>query len=392
MVVEIPTSVVTSILSENHDSWQNPNLYNILTQVEMRIYAYGSNSYVDLKSHAFTDFNIVNDRDSMIERVGSPFDIQNSSLNLENVVMTFMREALHLKKFPEIQRDLATATLWSWNASSLPQRHYFVIMKRPSIEFEEIQVERNNYKKAFVVVDDITFNFITCDSVTVDSSRLSYAANIIFFYSPFEVWIWVTTLGLLISIPTILWIVAYKAEVSASRYLHRNKFKSFVFNLHLSVANLLENGKSLHLQQFLNEMPPLFGSVAYSLLSSWLIYLFFNNNLYKGVLTSSEIVLNPITTKWNRIVDLVDFQFVTPTIAERWRYLDVPTRTIQRTQFGNSLALTIKQLKQAGLLHTFNFPYLLTLFGYITNNDDMGHRGWSVQNKSAFYDFVKNCN
>lgn len=368
------------------------NTLHYLNEIEMKVYGYGSRSCIDLKSHGSFKLLHVENRgrsDTLANITISPFK-QNSRLILENIAMIFLRESLNLKSLHEIQDELMTN--WGWNATAfrfkVPDNY---IDKRPSIEFKELRSELTaNYKSQFIVATDISFDFITCDGVTTDSYTNTFYSDILIFFSPFGCWVWIVTLFLLLFIPALIGAIAnWTQSLSVSlRCLPPSKLRSFSFNFHLSLSSLLENGSDLNLTKYMDPIiPKQFSSVAYCLFSTWLIYLFFHNNLYKGVLTSVEIVLPPPTSKWSKIVQLVNFTFVTPTMLDYWKDTDKPALLLQRTQLGNSLGIAVKRIKSEGILSEFNYPYLLTLF-----NQTYGHQGWNINNKTAFYNFIANCN
>jgi len=166
--------------------------------------------------------------------------------------------------------------------------------QRPSIRFQDTRRDRINFNKAFVMINDYSFNFITCDGSEVSLQKESLQFSRVL--APYSQLVWIVWGLQFIGFVFFLGLLLNKLhsrKCTTCRRKHESLLHSFAFSMQYTISSSLENGTELQL----TSLPTKYKVPVYLTLCGWLLALILFNNVYKGVLTSDEVIQAPVTSK-----------------------------------------------------------------------------------------------
>jgi len=210
---------------------------------------------------------------------------------------------------------------------------------RPIIQQNDPRFIRYFFPQTFTITQSYSFNFLTCDGVFRRS--IGKINNFLMFYfTPFDFQVWSVLLCLLITLT--LMMTCFVRFANKLRSITQHKYLSDVwFNLELVVSSLYENGRDFDIQRYFKSNKQLLQGPLYLLLAGLTLSLIVFNNVYKGILTSNELVQFPLEVKWKTICDLANqginiVTFIRP--EEEHKYSGSSSKlnsSLSQTFFGN---------------------------------------------------------
>jgi len=240
----------------------------------------------------------------------APFTIHNTTFKINEVMEILLFESLDYTNDSKFHQNLE-----SYQVSEYPGIHPRM---RPNIRFQDTRRDKVNFNKAFVMMNDHSFNFITCDG-----TQISFGTRGIHLsrsFAPYTKSVWIAGSLVLIGFTFFLAILLNNSNSRncKTRRFNRRRNELFLISLTLSlqltISSLLENGNDFNLTRYLTSKYRL---TIYLTLCGWLLGLFLFNNVYKGVLTSDEVIQAPVTSKWENFCELDNFSFISPAKYEK---------------------------------------------------------------------------
>jgi len=130
--------------------------------------------------------------DSKLTGFPTPFNIHTSELRINEIIEILLFEALDYTNASTFHDSLENYQITKFPAMSPP--------RRPYIRFQDTRKDKINFNKAVVMMNDDSFNFITCDGTQLSFRSKSSQFSRIFAPYTQLVWIvWILVIALLSS-------------------------------------------------------------------------------------------------------------------------------------------------------------------------------------------------